>query len=92
MWTGSFKDSLSIADERWVIHARGHFQVTLWNAHTIEAEFMGKSGTITMITCMGHWRIISGTGDFANVHGQGTSWPIEPPVVWGIEGQIHFDP
>lgn len=89
MWTGSFEDSISIADGNWVHHKEHN---TLWNIHRIEAEFMDKSGTITIISTMGGWRIISGTGDFTNCHGKGTIWPITPPIVWGYEGQIHFDP
>ena len=92
VWSGSFENSISIASGHWTIQPNGHFPGTLWNVHTMTAEFMGKSGTITMIGSMGHWRIIGGTGDFANVHGQGTTTPIVMPVVWSYEGEIHFDP
>ena len=92
VWSGSFENSISIASGHWTIQPKGHFPGTLWNVHTMTAEFMGKSGTITMIGSMGHWRIIGGTGDFANVHGQGTTTPIVMPVMWSYEGQIHFDP
>jgi hypothetical protein len=88
-WTGSFENSLSIADGRFVITKGGS---TSLNKHIMAAEFMGLSGTLTIITSMGGWRIISGTGDFANCHGQGKVWGIVPPVLWGYEGQIHFDP
>ena len=36
------------------------------------------------------WRIIGGTGELANVHGQGTKWSIDPFTI-GYEGWIHFD-
>ena len=88
-WTGSFEDSISIADGRFVITKEG---TTAVNIHTMAAEFMGLSGTLTIKTSMGGWRIISGTGDFANCHGQGKVWGIVAPVWWGYEGQIHFDP
>jgi len=92
MWSGSFENSISIASGHWTIQPNGHFPGTLWNVHTMTAKFMGKSGTITIIGSMGHWRIICGTGDFANVHGQGTTTPIVMPVMWSYEGEIHFDP
>ena len=92
VWSGSFENSVSIASGHWTIQPKGHFPGTLWNVHTMTAEFMDKSGTITIIGSMGHWRIIGGTGDFANVHGQGTTTAIVMPVVWSYEGVIHFDP
>jgi hypothetical protein len=39
----------------------------------------------------GGWRIIGGTEDLANVHGQGTKLDINPFTI-GYEGWIHFDP
>jgi hypothetical protein len=36
----------------------------------------------------GHWVIIGGTGELADVHGQGTFWG--PPLDLDYEGQIHF--
>jgi hypothetical protein len=86
-WTGSF-EGISIADGRWILH-KDHRSP--WNIHTLQAEIDGKSGTL-IIKIAGHnWRIISGTGDLANLHGQGTTWRIEGPV-FGYEGQAHFDP
>lgn len=41
---------------------------------------------------MASWRILGGTGDLANVHGQGTSWSTEEAFTVGYEGWIHFDP
>jgi hypothetical protein len=89
MWTGSFEDSISIADGRWMFH-KDH--TTAWNIHEMTAEFMGKSGTLTIMTGVGGWKIIGGTGDFENCHGTGTSWPVTPPLLWAYEGVIHFDP
>jgi len=86
-WTGSF-EGISIADGRWMFHKDSR---SAWNIHTLQAEFDGKSGTL-IIKIAGHnWRIISGTGDLANLHGQGTTWRIEGPV-FGYEGQVHFNP
>lgn len=41
----------------------------------------------------GTWVIISGTGDLANLHGQGTWWHSRTGAT-GLEyeGQVHFDP
>ena len=68
---------------------------------------MGKSGTL-VIMWVGNtkdesgwwwfkWVILSGTGELANLRGQGTSWGPGPagPGVWGgvdYTGKIHFDP
>ena len=89
-WTGSFEDSISAADGRWMLHKDNH--ITATNIHILQAEFDGKTGTLTIKTSMGGWRIISGTGDFANCHGHGTSYPIVYPVLFGYEGIIFFDP
>ena len=68
---------------------------------------MGKSGTL-VIMWVGNtknddgwwwfkWVIISGTGELADLRGQGTCWGPGPsgPGVWGwaeMTGKIHFDP
>lgn len=44
----------------------------------------------------GQWVILSGTGELANLHGQGTwsGWGAGGPFVWGdvdYEGNIHFE-
>jgi hypothetical protein len=64
----------------------------------------GKSGTFTMLlkakftyptitypSLEGTWVIISGTGELANLHGQGTWWNNAGQIL-GYAGQIHFDP
>ncbi|MBN1811945.1 MAG: DUF3224 domain-containing protein [Anaerolineae bacterium] len=57
---------------------------------TVEILFVGKSpGDLADWT--GTWRIISGTGELANLHGTGVFWN---NAIMDIhyEGQIHFDP
>ena len=39
----------------------------------------------------GLWRIISGTGELSNLHGQGTGENIGDSK-WSYTGQLHFDP
>ena len=46
---------------------------------------------LTIGESCGNWRVLGGTGDLANVHGQGTTWGITEFMI-GYEGWIHFDP
>jgi hypothetical protein len=62
------------------------------------AVFMGKSGTLYMALNLvasltggtGHWTIIGGTGELANLHGHGTISLSTYPYTY--TGQVHFDP
>jgi hypothetical protein len=49
------------------------------------------TGELTIGGDNDNWRILGGTGDLANVHGQGTKWAIDPLTV-EYEGWIHFGP
>jgi hypothetical protein len=49
------------------------------------------TGELTIGGDNDNWRILGGTGDLANVHGQGTITPIDPVSI-GYEGWIHFGP
>lgn len=69
---------------------------------------LGKSGTLNIrLECKGYgstakgptgyelegnWIILSGTGDLANLHGQGTWWHTKTITGLAYEGQVHFDP
>jgi hypothetical protein len=62
-------------------------------------EFLGEpaTGTITMLfsTANKKWRIVSGTGDFENIHGSGTftpdySNPVQPAHIYS--GSVYFNP
>jgi hypothetical protein len=92
-WTGGIAGTGS-ADGHFLLHDYGtpDTWMTMTNVHTLDAEFGGKSGTLTIMSNHGFWTIISGTGGFANCHGQGKIWAIMAPVLWGYEGTIHFDP
>ena len=57
---------------------------------TLEILFVGKSpGSFAEFT--GTWRIISGGGDLADLHGQGTWWNTDFFMV-DYEGRINFAP
>ena len=55
---------------------------------------MGKSGTVTMELVIsgakGRWTILGGTGDLANLQGQGKLSLEAMP--YSYTGQVHFDP
>jgi len=58
------------------------------------ATVMGKSGSLLMELNIeapdGHWAIIGGTGELANLHGQGTLSLAAMP--YSYTGQVHFAP
>ena len=96
-WTGSFEGTDN-SEGRWVWH--NFFDSDPMNDFlsvsvtcTLDVEYNGLTGTLTIKIDNGNWRIISGTGALANLHGQGTTYDIEPSIfLMGYEGQVHFDP
>ena len=102
-WSGNFVGE-SFGHSHLVQHYqsnKGH--TTAQNINTLEdaalvvtdGEYEGTyEGTLTIKISTGHWRIISGTDDFANLHGQGTTYFITPfpSLTFGYEGTVHFDP
>ena len=59
-------------------------------AGTLEILFVGKApGDLADWT--GTWRILSGTGELANLRGTGVFWNNAPMDIH-YEGQVHFDP
>jgi len=103
-WSGTFSGT-STEDGKVVLHSSG-----AWSFRGIISfvgEVEGRSGTLTMIAIgttpddftdwTGTWVILSGTGELANLHGQGTWWgPGAADFgVWGdiyYSGEIHFEP
>ena len=71
---------------------------------TFTGTVAGRQGTMVLMlvgtspgdlfTWSGTWRILRGTGELANIRGQGVWGNIEDPEYPGVhyEGQIHFDP
>lgn len=64
---------------------------------------LGRSGTLTIRIqatirpvegVVGTWTILGGTGELADLHGQGsvTAGPALPVVIVDYSGQVHFDP
>lgn len=103
-WFGTFSGE-STEDGRVVFYSSGasSFHGTV----SFEGDVNGKVGTLTMLAVgtrpdrptgwTGRWVILSGTGDLANLRGQGTWWgPGAPaPEQWGdiyYAGDIHFEP
>ena len=99
VFTGSIAGSYT-SESRWVTH--NHGTTDSWThalgVDTISpATVLGKTGTlIFMINGKtgegGTWVIIGGTGDLANLRGQGTYASSGNPYVMSYEGQIHFEP
>ncbi len=90
--TGTSQRSLTIHD------IGPNFWVTSQSLFTVKAVVDGKEGTLYIKAVGnshsspdGEWRIISGTDDLANLHGQGTFSHISP-IAFNYAGQIHFDP
>jgi len=105
MWTGTF-DGTSTEDGKVVIYCSG-----AWSFNAIvsfnEVSVNGKEGTLKMSVVgstpdeftdwEGEWVILSGTGELANLRGQGIWWgPGAPDVgLWGdiyYSGDVHFEP
>ena len=82
-----------------ILHSDGKYNVQ--GIDTITASVGDKSGTLTLwITGTGDmiagtvqckWTILSGTGELANLRGQGTLTGVSN-VAGTYSGQIHFDP
>jgi hypothetical protein len=96
-WTGSFEGT-SYSEGRWVWHKffdsdpENDF-LRVHVVYTLNVEYDDLTGTLTILATGGTWTIISGTGDLANLHGQGTTYAIDPSIfLMGYEGQVHFDP
>jgi hypothetical protein len=90
MYTGSFEGP-AVGEFVWTgIEGKG---VHGRNFHTIP---MGTSSlTILLSNSNSMWRVISGTGEYANAHGTGTFSRIEEtpyPFDFTYTGTLHYDP
>lgn len=106
LWTGTFTGT-STENGKVVIRCSG--EVTFKALVTFQGSVAGRSGTMWMKVvgskpdARGEWQgsfvILKGTGDLANLRGQGTWWGPgynpEFPDEWGdiyYAGNIHFEP
>lgn len=106
VWLGDFAGT-SQAVFRVEIFSEGFWNV--WLRSTFTGTVQGKSGTLVIqlvgkrtgepFWWYGQWVILSGTGELANLRGQGTWWgpgyegleiPGERPDIY-YSGNIHFD-
>lgn len=81
-----------------IVHGNG--QVNVHGIMTVApASVLGRSGTYTQVidakvvagAIEGRWTNLSGTGDLANIHAQGT-FAGTAGVAGAYAGQLHFDP
>jgi hypothetical protein len=96
-WTGSFAGS-AVTQIHWNIikesdeDAPGH-HLSGKSVFTLDVVYDGKEGTLTIKGDHSNWRIISGTGELANLRGEGKITVINMDLlIFGYEGQVHFDP
>ena len=97
-WTGDFEGT-STEVGRVVVHSSGAW--SFYARSSFQGSVNGKSGTLEMVLVgkradensiwAGQWNIIGGTGELANLHGQGT-WEGPGFPIGGIDfsGKIHF--
>lgn len=83
------------------IYDYGLYKGTVTFTGTVTVDTVSRSGTLTIkmvgtspgdiADWNGTWRIIGGTGELANLHGNGVFWNNGLLHVH-YEGQVHFDP
>lgn len=93
-WQGGI-EGISTTLAVWMIHGGYETGLNVHEKLAFEtATVMGKSGSLLLELNIkapdGHWTIIGGTDELANLHGQGTLSLAAMPYTY--EGQVHFDP
>ena len=98
MWTGSFAGP-AVSNGLWIIHkagdpeAPGYHLTAVQNTFELDVVYDGKEGTLLLKGAVGNWRIISGTIELTNLRGQGKISVINVDLmIFGYEGQVHFEP
>ena len=98
MWTGSFAGP-AVSNGLWIIHkagdpeAPGYHLTAVQNTFELDVVYDGKEGTLLLKGAVGNWRIISGTIELTNLRGQGKISVINVDMmIFGYEGQVHFEP
>jgi hypothetical protein len=82
--TGFYNGHTLLGSEGEIIASHG--VITLFDATVDE-----KTGDLTIVMGVDHWRIIDGTGELTEIHGGGTSEDSETLGIYIIQGFIHFD-
>jgi len=101
-WQGDF-DGTAVSFFRVVWFNFPEGPLNVWLRSDFEGTVMGRKGTLVIQLVgwrylpedwSGQWVIISGTGELANLHGQGTwggpGFGAPGPDIW-YSGKIHFD-
>ncbi len=105
VWIGAFDGTAEAVFRVGIFPLEGFWNV--WLRSTFTGTVQDKSGTLIIqlvgkrtmwdaerFWWSGQWMIVSGTGELANLHGQGTWWGpgfgAEGPDIF-YSGQIHFD-
>ncbi len=95
VWAGDFEGD-SVMEVRLMFFNFGSSEQT-YNYREI-VTFTGVildeyEGSLTLVGGQGNWRIVAGTDDLSNLHGQGKmALRAGSDSVWDFTGQVHFDP
>jgi hypothetical protein len=104
-WTGTIEADDATCDHRTIFFGYdlpsysyeglvAHLTWTLINPTIAGEPYEGElviSGMGNSQGAHGNWRIIGGTGELANIHGEGT-WEGTDPGGVAYEGYVHFEP
>ena len=99
-WTGDI-EGVAVYEGILMIHSIDPVAINIHEKIYFEdVTVLGKSGSLTLQVCANlgrgvdagfRWTIIDGTGELANLHGNGRYWLVEAPF-YDYEGAVHFDP
>jgi hypothetical protein len=99
VWSGDIAGTGN-TEAKWIVHNAPLIgNPDAWVvAHAVvtfsDVTVLGASGTLTIELVLsrteGHWTIKEGTGELANIHGQGTCSTATQPFTYA--GLVHFDP
>ncbi len=98
VWSGDIVGT-GTTEAKWIVHNAPVTNPDAWlKAYGIitfaDVTVLGRSGSLTIKMVIagteGHWTIMEGTGELANIHGQGTASTATEPYPY--TGQVHFDP
>lgn len=100
-WTGDI-EGVAVYEGNLMVHSMDPLAINIHEKiHFDEVTVQGKSGSLTLQVCANlgrgvdagfRWTIIEGTGELANIHGNGLYWRNFVTGVYDYEGQVHFDP